>query len=242
LPNTTLKRNLDSVRERMAVAAHAAGRDPEDITLIAVSKTKPASAVVEALAAGQVDFGENYLQEAQRKISEVARLAPEARPVWHFIGAVQSNKTKELARCFDWVHTVDREKVARRLSGHCPPGKRLNVCLQINVDGDPNKAGVPPDAAASLLEACAPLPNLTLRGLMTILDPRTEPRSGYNRLRELFESLARADIPTWDTLSMGMSGDFPAAIAAGATLVRVGTALFGPRTAGQSPSESRSRS
>jgi pyridoxal phosphate enzyme (YggS family) len=210
-------------------AAQAVGRDPDQVQLIAVSKTKPASQVVEALRAGQCHFGENYVQEALAKISEVAGLAPEAEPVWHFIGAIQTNKTRDLARAFHWIHTVARDKVARRLNDQCPPGKRLNVCLQINVDRDPNKAGALPEQAADLLARAQRYPNLSLRGLMTILDPRSDPGEGYNRLRELYDMLAPAAPNSWDTLSMGMSGDYPAAIAAGATLVRVGTAIFGPR-------------
>ena len=209
------------------------GRDSASVHLIAVSKTKPASAIEEALAAGQIDFGENYVQEAVGKIETLAG----RDAVWHFIGAIQTNKTRDLARCFDWVHTVSRAKVARRLDDQCPPGKRLNVCLQINVDGDPNKAGVAPEAAGALLQECLPCERLALRGLMTILDPRTDPQVGYNRLRELFEELApqipriRESQAEWDTLSMGMSGDYLEAVAAGATYVRVGTAIFGPRTA-----------
>jgi pyridoxal phosphate enzyme (YggS family) len=242
LADTSIKKNLAAVRERMAAAARAAGRDPDQIALIAVSKTKPASAVVEALAAGQVHFAENYVQEALAKISEVARLAPASRPVWHFIGAVQTNKTRDLAGWFDWVHTIEREKVARRLDAQCPPGKRLNVCLQVNVDRDPNKSGVAPERVGELLEACLKFPNLSVRGLMTILDPRSEARAGYNRLRELFEALARTDVPSWDTLSMGMSGDYPAAIEAGATFVRVGTAVFGPRAPRQGLPDQQDRS
>jgi len=229
LTNHSITDNLSRVQQRINGAALACGRDPNDVKLIAVSKTKPAPAVVTALSAGQVDFGENYVQEALAKISEVARLAPGSHPIWHFIGAIQTNKTRDLARSFDWLHTIDREKVARRLNEQCPAGKRLNICLQVNVDGDPNKAGVTPEQAPVLLRACSEHANLTVRGLMTILDPRTDPQEGYNRLRELFDDLAAGAPQTWDTLSMGMSGDYPAAIAAGATLVRVGTAVFGTR-------------
>jgi pyridoxal phosphate enzyme (YggS family) len=231
----SISENLERVRERIASAAITAGRNPADVTLIAVSKTKPAEDVLAALAAGQRHFGENYVQEAVAKIEAVARsaavreLSPDGLPVWHFIGAIQTNKTRDLATHFDWVHTVSREKVARRLNDARSPHAPLNVCLQINVDGDPNKAGVPPDAASELLAACSGFDRLAVRGLMTILDPRTEPASGYQRLRECFEALAPEAPESWDTLSMGMSGDYPLAIAAGATMIRVGTAIFGAR-------------
>ena len=188
-----------------------------------------------ALAAGQVHFGENYVQEAVDKIAEVARIAevaagvPRSTPIWHFIGALQTNKTRDVATRFDWVHTVSREKVARRLNDQRPHGPPLNVCLQVNVDGDPNKAGVPVSAARELLDRLVGLDRLCPRGLMTILDPRTPPLEGYNRLRECFEDLADHASGHWDTLSMGMSGDYPAAIQVGATMVRVGTAIFGAR-------------
>ncbi len=227
----SIRENLARVRTEITEAAIAAGRDPADVTLIAVSKTKPAQAVVEALAAGQVHFGENYVQEAVDKIAEVAKIAeaPGTAPVWHFIGAIQTNKTRDVARHFHWVHTVSREKVARRLNAQRPDGPPLNVCLQVNVDGDPNKAGVPVTDAGALLTSLEGLERLSPRGLMTILDPRTPPLEGYNRLRECFESLAGRAPEGWDTLSMGMSGDYPAAIRAGATMVRIGTAIFGSR-------------
>lgn len=242
LTNPTITENLARVRAEITEAARAVRRDPATVGLIAVSKTKPPAAVLEALGSGQQDFGENYVQEAVEKIREVAVLAARAHPplprepVWHFIGAIQTNKTRDLAAHFQWVHTVDREKVARRLNEACPEGRVLNICLQVNVDRDPNKAGVMPEAARALLEACLPYPRLAIRGLMTILDPLRPPEEGYNRLRELFDTLADSGLDPermagWDTLSMGMSADFPAAIAAGATLVRVGTAIFGAREA-----------
>jgi len=226
---TILEDNLNQVRSTIDDAARAAGRPPEAITLIAVSKTRPAADVLAALTAGQRHFGENYLQEAVAKITEVAARSGGPVPIWHFIGAIQSNKTRDIATHFDWVHTVAREKIARRLNEQRESDTRLSVCLQVNVDGDPNKAGVAPEAAADLLAACRGLERLDVRGLMTILDPETAPREGYNRLRELFDTLADQAPPCWDTLSMGMSGDYPDAIAAGATQVRVGTAIFGER-------------
>ena len=228
---TSIPENLTSVRNAITEAAEAAGRNAAEITLIAVSKTKPAADVLAALAAGQRHFGENYVQEAMAKIAEVGIGMAGRRPIWHYIGAIQSNKTKDIATAFDWVHTVSREKIARRLNEQRPTGPNLSVCLQINVDADPNKAGVAPAGAAGLLAACREFERLDVRGLMTILDPETDPRDGYNRLRELFESLAPQAPGCWDTLSMGMSGDYPAAIAAGATQVRVGTAIFGARPA-----------
>lgn len=238
MTNFTLAENLNRVRTEITEAEKAADRAPNSATLIAVSKTKPAQDVLTALSAGQQHFGENYVQEALAKIDLVANLLPEnseATPIWHYIGAIQTNKTRDIAGAFDWVHTVAREKVARRLNDQCPQGRRLSICLQVNVDGDPNKAGVAPEEAAGLLAACLEFANLDVRGLMTILDPDTDPADGYNRLRQLFESLKDTASPCWDTLSMGMSGDYEAAIAAGATLVRVGTAIFGPRqTAGAS--------
>lgn len=225
MTNATITENLARVRDRITKAAIDADRDPAEIRLIAVSKTKPVAAIAEALDAGQLDFGENYVQEAVPKIDALAGRGA----VWHFIGAIQTNKTRDLAIHFDWVHTVAREKVARRLHDQCPEGRRLNVCLQVNVDGDPNKAGVIPTEAGDLLSRCLGFDNIAVRGLMTILDPRTDPEAGYNRLGDLFEALKPSAGPGWDTLSMGMSGDYEAAIAAGATFVRVGTAIFGPR-------------
>lgn len=224
----------------MTRAARLADRDPSEVTLLAVSKTRPATDVLAALAAGQRHFGENYVQEAVAKIAEVAAADPPIPPIWHFIGAIQTNKTRDIARHFDWVHTVSREKVARRLNDQCPEHRRLSICLQVNVDNDPNKAGVTPEATAALLDACAGLARLDVRGLMTILDPATDPADGYNRLHTLFESLRGTAPDCWDTLSMGMSGDYQAAITAGASLVRVGTAIFGPRgAAGTTQTEDR---
>jgi PLP dependent protein len=217
--------NLAHVRERIAAAARACGRDPGAVRLIAVSKTHPAAMVREAYAAGQRDFGENYLQDALPKLDAVADLGI----TWHFIGAVQSNKTRAIAERFHWVHTVDRLKIAERLSAQCPRDKTLDVTLQVNVDGDPAKAGVAPERAAALVDAVAALPSLRLRGLMTILGLDTDPAEGYRRLGTLFASLADRAPASWDTVSMGMTADFEIAIAAGATCVRVGTAIFGAR-------------
>ena len=217
--------NLGAVRERIAHAAGALGRSPESVTLIAVAKTKPAAAIAEAHRAGQLDFGENYAQEAAAKIEALGELPLR----WHFIGRIQSNKTALIARHFDWVHTVDRLKVARRLAGHRAAGPPLNVLVQVNVDDDPAKGGVAPDEAGDLTAALRGLDGLRLRGLMAVLERAGDAQSSYRRVRALFDGLADRGGSDWDVLSMGMSGDLEAAIAAGATHVRVGTAIFGPR-------------
>lgn len=221
----SIAQNVAAVRREIAAAARACGRDPDSIELIAVSKTQPATAIREAAAAGCRSFGENYPAEAAAKQDQLAGLAV----TWHYIGAIQSNKTRLIAERFAWVHTVSRGKIARRLAEQLPPGRTLDVCLQVNVDRDPNKAGVAPDETAALLAEVRALPNLRVRGLMTILHPASVPSEGYGRLAELFERLRAAAPAPWDTLSMGMSGDFPEAIAAGATHVRIGTAIFGAR-------------
>lgn len=218
--------NVRQVRQAIDLAARRSGRNPADVHLLAVSKTHPEDLVRQAAAAGCTDFAENYLQEALTKMAALADLSL----TWHYIGAVQSNKTRDIAGHFHWVHTVSRHRIAERLSAQCPPGKALNVTLQVNIDADPGKGGVEPAAAAELLAAAAGLPNLRLRGLMTMLHRDSEPRASYQRLAELFAHLRPAAPACWDTVSMGMTGDFPDAIAAGATHVRIGTAIFGPRT------------
>ncbi len=198
------------------------------MTLLAVSKTQPAERLRELYQLGQRDFGENYLQEALAKQAALADL----RICWHFIGPIQSNKTKSISEHFDWVHSVDRIKVARRLSEQRPETlPALNVCLQVDISGEASKSGVPPEALPELAEAVAELPRLRLRGLMCIPAPSddfAEQRRAFAEMRHGFEAL-RARGHALDTLSMGMSGDLEAAIAEGATLVRIGTALFGPR-------------
>lgn len=217
--------NVRRVRAELDAAARAAGREPGSVRLIAVAKTQPVDRIREAAAAGCTDIGESYLQEALPKIRALADLDL----TWHFIGAIQSNKTRPIAEHFHWVHTVARPKIAERLAAHCPAGKVLNVTLQVNVDRDPAKAGVEPEAAAALLDDVQRRPNLRVRGLMTILRQDTPPLDGYRRLAGLFETLRPRARGDWDTLSMGMSGDFAEAVAAGATHVRIGTAIFGPR-------------
>ena len=230
--------NVSRVRADIDAAARACGRDPATVHLLAVSKTQPPAAVRTAAAAGCTDFGENYLQEAVAKIEALADL--DVR--WHFIGAIQSNKTRQIAEHFHWVHTVGREKIARRLSEQCPAGKLLDITLQVNIDDDPAKAGVAPEDAGALLKAVTALPHLRPRGLMTILQRDSAPLDSYRRLADLFEQLAPAAGAHWDSLSLGMSGDYAEAIAAGATWVRIGTALFGPRaTEGPRPESRHSR-
>jgi pyridoxal phosphate enzyme (YggS family) len=229
----TIEKRLQAVKSRIGRACAASGRDPRDIVLVAVSKTFPPADVRAACAAGQRDFGENQVQEAVAKIGALADLDL----VWHFIGPVQSNKTRQIAERFAWVHSVDRLKIAERLSAQRPEGvPPLQVCIQVNVSGEATKSGVPPSEAPALARAVAALPRLRLRGLMAIPEPTDDvalQRRRFETLRELKERLA-ADGLALDTLSMGMSDDLEAAIAAGATMVRVGTAIFGARPAAAS--------
>ncbi|WP_321884312.1 YggS family pyridoxal phosphate-dependent enzyme [Paraburkholderia bannensis] len=227
---TDLAHHLEAVLQRIDAAAHNAQRAPESVALLAVSKTFPAEDVRAAHAAGQRAFGENYVQEAVDKIETLADLRADIE--WHFIGPLQSNKTRPVAERFDWVHSVDRLKIAQRLSEQRPADMApLNVCLQVNVSGEDSKSGVAPQEAAQVAHAIAALPNLRLRGLMSIPEPAQTldaQRAPHRRLRELFEAL-RADGLALDTLSMGMSADLEAAVLEGATIVRVGTAIFGAR-------------
>jgi pyridoxal phosphate enzyme (YggS family) len=224
----TIEKRLQAVKSRIAAACAACGRDPRDIVLVAVSKTFPAADVRAAHAAGQVDFGESYAQEAVAKQVALADLAL----TWHFIGPIQSNKTRALAEHFAWVHSVDRLKIAERLSAQRPPGlPPLQVCLQVNVSGEASKSGAAPAETAALAAAVASLPRLRLRGLMAIPEPTDDPalqRTRFEALRALRDGLGRGGLHL-DTLSMGMSDDLGAAIAAGATMVRIGTAIFGTR-------------
>ena len=224
--NSTL--HVNYVRSRIDKASARAGRDPATVTLVAVTKAKTAESVRLAAPAGVTDFGENYLQEALAKMDQLADLPLK----WHFIGAIQSNKTRSIAERFDWVHGVDRLSVARRLSEqrpfHAPP---LNVCLQVALVPEPTKGGVSPDALAALAAAVTGLPRVRLRGLMCLPPPQPTPeaeRAVFARLKAALEDLNAAGLKL-DTLSMGMSADFESAIAEGATLVRIGTALFGSR-------------
>ena len=224
--------NRQEVKQRMALASLSAGRDANKVTLLAVSKTFPAAAVREAHAQGQREFGENYVQEALDKIEALADLR--AAIEWHLIGPLQSNKTKPVAGAFDWVHSVDRLKIAERLAEQRPPElPPLNLCLQVNISGEASKSGVLPADTLTLALAVARLPptKVRLRGLMSIPEPASDPaaqRMPHRALRELLQALNSQGLGL-DTLSMGMSADLEAAIAEGATLVRVGSAIFGAR-------------
>ena len=225
---TTISANLQAVLACIEAAAKDYGRAPGSVGLLAVSKTWPAVFVREAAAAGQKAFGENYVQEGIDKIRELAGQGLE----WHFIGPLQSNKTRQVAEAFDWVHSVDRLKVAERLSQQRPETRPpLNVCVQVNISGEDSKSGIAPEDAPALSHRIAALPRIVLRGLMAIPAPAAglaEQRRPFGRLRVLVERLVDEGLAL-DTLSMGMSGDVEAAIAEGATLVRVGTAIFGER-------------
>ncbi len=234
---TTIAHKLQAVRTRIDVACASAGRDSSEVGLLAVSKTFPAQCVAEAARAGQRAFGENYLQEAVDKMVQL-RASGFADLVWHCIGPVQSNKTRLVAEHFDWLHTLDREKIARRLDEQRPDTLALlNVCIQINVDGGENKAGVAPQEALALAQVVAQLPRLRLRGVMSIPEPAPDfetQRALHLRARAVFDGIRAAQLPGcehFDTLSLGMTGDLEAAVAAGSTLVRVGSGLFGRRPA-----------
>jgi len=231
---TMIATNLHHVRTRIAAACTTAGRPPEAVALLAVSKTFPPEAVREALAAGQVAFGENYVQEGVDKIAALSDVRTQLQ--WHCIGPLQSNKTRVVAEQFDWVHSIDRLKIAERLSAqrpaHLPP---LQVCLQVNVDGGANKSGVAASDALALAQAVVALPRLRLRGVMAIPEPADgfeAQRALFLQAREVYERLRDAGITSLDTLSLGMSADLEAAVAAGSTMVRVGTAIFGGRPNG----------
>lgn len=235
---TTIANNLQQVNDRISRACQAAGRAREEVSLLAVSKTFGADAVAEAAAAGQRAFGENYIQEGVEKILTLRQMLPFALQ-WHCIGPIQSNKTRLVAEHFDWVHTVDRLKIAQRLSdqrpAHMPP---LNVCIQVNVDGGENKAGARPEEALELAVAVAKLPRLLLRGVMSIPEPYPDfeaQKAVHAAARALFEQIRKAvggaggRAADFDTLSLGMTADLDAAVQAGSTLVRVGTGVFGGR-------------
>lgn len=225
---TSIPANLQAVKARIAAACAAAGRDAADVALLAVSKTWPADSVRQAAACGQRAFGESYVQEALAKIPALADLDLD----WHFIGPLQSNKTRVVAEHFAWVHGIDRAKVAERLSQQRPVGlPLLQVCVQVNVSGEASKSGVAPEAALELCRTVLALPRLRLRGLMAIPEPTEDmalARARFHALRQLCEEAKRAGMDL-DTLSMGMSDDLEAAIMEGATIVRVGTAIFGER-------------
>ena len=230
--NSFFQENLESVRQRIARGCAASARDADSVQLLAVSKTFPLSAVLQAHQAGQTRFGENYIQEGVDKIRACRALPQCLNMEWHCIGPIQSNKTRLVATHFDWVHSVDRLKIAQRLSEQRPPDMApLQLCLQVNIDGGANKAGVAPADALDLARQVAALPRLKLRGIMTIPEPAPDHASAlatHLQAREVWERLRAAGLPM-DTLSMGMSADLEAAIAAGSTMVRIGSALFGAR-------------
>ncbi|MFT4190423.1 MAG: YggS family pyridoxal phosphate-dependent enzyme [Comamonas sp.] len=241
---TTIAEHLSQVRQRIATACQAVGRDPHSVQLLAVSKTFPAEAVAEALSAGQTRFGENYIQEGIEKVAALRAGGHNERQhlQWHCIGPIQSNKTRAVAEHFDWVHGIDRLRIAQRLSDQRPPElPPLQVCLQVNIDGGANKAGVAPQELLALASAVAALPRLVLRGIMSIPEPSADYATQFavhQQARALFDAAgqalaarapARPEALQWDTLSLGMSADLEAAIHAGSTLVRVGSAIFGSR-------------
>ncbi len=219
--------SLQSVKSRIAAACVAAGRPPDAVRLLVVSKTFPAAAVRQAFAAGARAFGENYVQEGLAKIEELADLRGQLQ--WHLIGPLQSNKTRPVAERFDWVHSVDRLKVAERLSEQRPAGlAALNVCLQVNISGEASKSGLLPGEVAALAHRVAALPGLRLRGLMAVPEPGPEAAAQHQAMAALFDTLNSQGLGL-DTLSLGMSADLEAAIAAGSTMVRIGSAIFGAR-------------
>jgi len=230
---TTLEQRLAGVHQRIAQACLAAHRDPAGVSLLAVSKLQPAQAVRQAQQAGQQAFGENYVQEALDKMAALADLRPALE--WHLIGPLQSNKTRSVAEAFDWVHSVDRLKIAQRLSEQRPSGlPPLNICLQVNISGEASKSGLAPEELPDVARAAAALPRLRLRGLMAIPEPAQglEAQRAPLRALRLLQQQLQAQGLDLDTLSMGMSDDLEAAVAEGSTMVRVGTAVFGARSRG----------
>jgi pyridoxal phosphate enzyme (YggS family) len=223
-----LKLNLDNIHTRIACACGEAGRDPSEVSILAVSKKHSAERIKALLDLGQQSFGENYVQEALTKMASFA-----GREIqWHFIGPLQSNKTREVAQHFQWVQSVDRIKVMQRLSSQRPANlASLNICIQVNIDLEPQKAGVPPDRVNEFVETALSLPGLRLRGLMAIpkaASGQHDPSDSYARMNALYQGLIETGVEL-DTLSMGMSADLEAAIMHGSTMVRIGTDLFGPR-------------
>ena len=230
---SSISDNLQAVHRAIDEAATAVSRNAHEVTLLAVSKTFGIDAVLEAAQAGQRAFGENYVQEAVDKIAAAKKIAPSLDLAWHFIGPIQSNKTRLIAEHFDWVHAVDREKIAQRLSEQRPAHlPRLNLCLQVNISGEASKSGAAMADTIVLARTIAALPGVRLRGLMAIPEPTNQvlqQRAAFSQLRDLFQQ-CRDDGIDMDTLSMGMSADLVAAIAEGATIVRIGSAIFGKRT------------
>ena len=241
---TNIEQNIAAVRQRIQLSCHKAGRNSDGVTLLAVSKTVSPDAIRAAIAAGQRDFGENYIAEGVEKISALAAETVQYGLQWHCIGSVQSNKTRMVAQHFDWVHTIDRLKIAERLNEQRPvDAKRLQVCIQVNIDGSRSKSGIAPNEVLALAQEIVKLPRLQLRGIMAIPDviPNTLPSSAENAIyniavkaiytpaKAVFDQLNKLDYEL-DTLSIGMSADLEPAIQAGSTMVRVGSAIFGGRS------------
>ena len=228
----TVQDNLLNIKNEIAKIAKKCERDPNTIQLIAVSKTKPVEQVIQAINAGQLAFGENYVQEGVEKIQYFEKNMPNNDLIWHFIGPLQSNKSKLVAEHFDWMHTIDRLKIAQRLNDQRPKDMaKLNVLIQVNISQEASKSGVKPEEVADLVKQIVTLPNLNLRGLMAIPEIENDYDKQFNvftKMQQLLQSLQK-DYPFMDTLSMGMSGDMQAAIVAGSTMVRIGTAIFGAR-------------
>jgi PLP dependent protein len=228
----TIHDNLLAIRNEIETIASKCKRDPNTIELIAVSKTKPVQQITEAISAGQFSFGENYVQEGIEKIQYFKKTMPSQLLTWHFIGPLQSNKSKLVAENFDWMHTIDRFKIAQRLNDQRPTSMaKLNVLIQVNISQEASKSGVAPEEVAGLVKQIIALPNLNLRGLMAIPeieDDFVKQLNVFTKMQKLLHSL-QADYPFMDTLSMGMSSDMQAAIVAGSTMVRIGTAIFGAR-------------
>lgn len=232
---TTIASKLQSVYAQISDACQKCGRQPTEVALLAVSKTFPAEAVREAALAGQRAFGENYIQEAVDKMAAVRAMADVPALQWHCIGPIQSNKTRLVAEHFDWAHTVDRDKIAQRLNDQRPDGLApLQVCIQVNVDGGVSKSGCSPDEAVALARVIAQMPRLCLRGVMSIPDPQADDAAMLAVHRQVVAVFARIrdgvpGLAQWDTISLGMTADMHTAIAAGSTLVRVGSGIFGAR-------------
>ena len=231
---SALEQNWQQVMQQIDEACANSDRDRESVTLLAVSKTKPAEMIIELAKAGQVHFGENYLQEAADKMSQIKQLATTdsdvANIVWHYIGHIQRNKTRDIAENFDWVHTIEREIIAKRLNNQRPEGMgKLNVLIQVNIDNEESKSGCLPNELDELIATIKGYDKLNLRGLMII--PSKEDTDAFQRTKKLFDEILQAhpELTQWDTLSMGMSSDMEQAIVQGSTMVRVGTAIFGAR-------------
>lgn len=231
---TSIQQNIEQITSQIEVAQQKCGRGRDSVQLLAVSKTKPVEAILEAAQAGQVAFGENYVQEGANKVEHFTQNHPELNLEWHFIGPIQSNKSRHVAENFDWVHTVDRAKIAQRLNDQRPAGlEPIQVLIQVNTSGEASKSGIDDDEIFALAELISHLPNLTLRGLMSIpanVSDYESQLAAFTQLAQLKDKLEQ-HFPNQriDTLSMGMSGDMEAAIEAGSTMVRIGTAIFGAR-------------